>query len=337
MLVTNMLSQMRRPGVVLLTGALGFVGAHVVEAIQRDTEWTVIGMTHRPSPPAPSDGCRYVVADLTDPSQVRRVVEEAQPHYIIHLAAAIPPAPDDQLFRVNVGGAIALLEAAKAAAPSARVLVVGSDAQYGPQDPLQLPTTEDAPMRPVGPYGRSKVLQEQAALSYRRMADLGIVCVRPFNHIGPGQPDGFVVSSIARQIALAERGLASSTISVGRLDTSRDFTDVRDVARAYVSVMLLGEPGAVYNVGSGVARPIRDVAHALAGAARTSISFRSEPARIRQSDVVITQADSSRLQEVTGWTPGIAFEQTLEDMLRVWRDAVDASGESVASAIKPRA
>ena len=179
-------------------------------------------------------------------------------------------------------------------------------------------------MRPVGAYGRSKVLQEHVAFQYRQLTGLDVVCVRPFNHIGPGQSDRFVVSSLARQIARAEAGLASATIQLGRTDTARDFTDVRDVVQAYLGCLRDGEAGTVYNIGSGRSYSIAEIAERLAATAAVPVSFTSVAARARPGDILRTQCDASRVSRCIGWAPRISIEHTLRDTLDYWREQVNS-------------
>lgn len=315
------LPQTREAKVALVTGAAGFAGRHLVDALL-ETSWSIVGLTRRAPAGSQPEPCPFVVADLLEPAVLRPIVADVSPDYVFHLAAATPPASDEMTLAVNVGGTTALLDAIALERPGARVLVVGSDAQYGLPDRGDRPTPETAPMRPLGAYGRSKVLQESIALRYAAMTGLRVVCLRPFNLIGPGQSDRFVVGAIARQIALAEVGAASSTIEVGRLDVRRDFADVRDVVRAFVRAILLGPPGAVYNVGTGTSRSIREVAGMLASSAAIPVTLRTVPGRVRPVDVEVTQCDPSRLRAETGWAPTIPIEQTLADTLDHARAAV---------------
>lgn len=265
---------------------------------------------------------KVVRADVRSPADLLAVLVDAQPDYVFHLAAATPPARDEDYFSVNVGGTINLLEAVTATCPSARVLIVGSDAQYGRQHPRTLPTRESAPMRPVGAYGRSKVLAEAAALAHRRMTGARVICVRAFNHIGPGQSERFVVSSLARQVARAECNLGPSTVEMGCLESARDFTDVRDTVWAYILALLQGRPGGVYNIGTGTSRTMREITIWLAAAARRRVSFRSTPDRLRPDEVKETRCNASKLQHRTGWRPTIPFDQTLTETLEYWRRTV---------------
>jgi GDP-4-dehydro-6-deoxy-D-mannose reductase len=314
--------------IALVTGAAGFAGTALVREILRSTAWRVVGVVRRRR--TPSDHGRYteVLADVTDGAMLRRVISEIKPDYALHLAAATPPAADREYLVTNIHGVVALLEAVVAESRETRILIVGSDAQYGQLGNEYLPTPENAPMHPTGAYGRSKVLQEQIALTYQRMENLRVICVRPFNHIGPGQSARFFVGSVARQIARIEAGVDEGPVRLGDLTASRDFTDVRDVVRAYLLAAVLGEPGWCYNVGSGKARPLRTIAETLVSAARVPVDVVSEPSRARSTDVGVTQCDSSRLRESTGWAPAIPLEQTLMDILEYWR-AVEPCTSSV--------
>jgi GDP-4-dehydro-6-deoxy-D-mannose reductase len=315
------LAEIRAPRVALVTGATGFVGRHLVDALL-ETSWTVVGLARRDPAPPDTERCRFMVADVREPARIERVLVEAAPDYVFHLAAAMPPSPDSRILAVNLVGSTMLFELLAREAPGCRVLVVGSDAQYGPLEPQHRPTPETAPMRPVGTYGRSKVLQETVALRYADMAGLGVVCVRTFNVVGPGQSTQFVVGKMVHRIARAEAGQGPSTIETGRLDLARDFTDVRDVVRAFVQAVVGGLPGEAYNIGSGVATSISDVAATLASMATTAVAFRPVHRRFRALDVEMTQADASKLRAATGWAPTIPMEQSLADALQHARDAI---------------
>lgn len=316
------------PFPVLVTGAAGFAGRHLVNLLLQTTAWTVVGLT-RQTLTSDVDRLDWRQVDLRDQQQVAAVVEAVRPRLIFHLAAALPPAADSELLTTNSLAAAYLCEAAATLKPSPAILLVGSDAQYGPQS--SLPTAEDAPLRPLNVYGRSKVLQEAIGRRYAAMLGLRVVCVRPFNHIGPGQSDRFVVASLARQIALAEVGQGPAVIQLGRSDSGRDFTDVRDVVAAYLTCLLYGESGDVYNIGSGRIWRIGEVAALLAGLARVSITFATAAERVRDHEVMVTQCDASRLRRLTGWTPGIPMEQTLHDTLDDWRRRVSIPLDGISS------
>ena len=316
------------PKVVLVTGATGFVGRHLLQAL-RSTPWNVVGVARRGPTPADAERCRFVVADLREPARVERAIRESAPDYVLHLAAATPPSPDARILAVNVMASTMLLEAVARERPSARVLIVGCDAQYGPLGPANRPTRESAPMRPLATYGRSKIIQEAVALRYAAMAAMHVVCVRPFDIMGPGQSPRFVVGKIAHRIAQAEIGAGPTTIEVGRLDVARDFTDVRDVARAFLHAIVMGRNAEVYNIGTGVATSIEQVARTLASMATTPIAFRTVRHRFRAADIETTQCDASKLRAETGWAPAIPLEQSLADALQRARDIVSGRSPSL--------
>jgi GDP-4-dehydro-6-deoxy-D-mannose reductase len=213
-----------------------------------------------------------------------------------------------------------ILEGVVRVNPDCRVLVVGSSEEYGLIAPENLPVDEDTPLRPMNAYGLSKVAQDLLGLQYAHTHGLHVVRVRPFNHIGPRQRVGFVASDFASQIAAAELGQQRPTMSVGNLSARRDFSDVRDVIRAYVLLVTHGEPGQVYNVGSGQSHAIQEVLDTLLAMSHTTIEMQQDPERMRPSDVPEVVCNANRLREQTGWQAEIPFEQSLQDVLAYWRD-----------------
>jgi GDP-4-dehydro-6-deoxy-D-mannose reductase len=203
-----------------------------------------------------------------------------------------------------------------------RLLVVSSAEIYGPVHADQLPIREDAPLRPTNPYGVSKVAQDMLGLQYYLSHTLPIVRVRPFNHIGPGQSEGFVAVDFAIQIARIEHGLQAPVIRVGNLAAQRDFTDVRDVVRAYWLLMEKAVPGEVYNVASGQAYSIQYLLDVLLSYSTTPIEVQTDPARMLPIDVPVIRGDASRLRQATGWGVTIPFEQTLLDVLNDCRQRI---------------
>ncbi|MGD2206193.1 MAG: GDP-mannose 4,6-dehydratase, partial [Anaerolineae bacterium] len=185
--------------------------------------------------------------------------------------------------------------------------------------PEDLPIDEDTPLRPVNAYATSKVTQDMLGLQYHLTHKLHTIRVRSFNHIGPRQRVGFVASDFASQIAAVELGLQEPILDVGNLEARRDFSDVRDVVRAYVMLITHGEPGQVYNVGSGESHAIQELLDDLLMMSQTHITLRQDPARMRPSDVPEMICDATRLQACTGWQATIPFEQSLRDILEYWR------------------
>lgn len=314
---------------VLITGITGFVGSHLAEyCVKRGHE--VAGTMRWRSQQENLAGVRNEVrlyeADLRDGTAVRHVIVDFRPERIFHLAAqsfvhASWSAPAETL-STNVLCQVHLLEAIRDTKLDVRLQVAGSSEEYGEVHEDELPLKETNPLRPLSPYAVSKVAQDLLAYQYFKSYGLWIVRTRAFNHEGPRRGEVFVTSSFAKQIALAEAGKAPPVLDVGNLDARRDFTDVRDVVRAYWLALEKGSPGEVYNIGSGKAWRIADVAALLIGMAKIPIEIRQDPTKMRPSDVPILQADTSKFREATGWNPEIPFETTLRDTLEFWRERV---------------
>ena len=202
------------------------------------------------------------------------------------------------------------------------MVVVGSSEEYGLARAEDMPLDEDQPFRPTNPYAVSKIAQDMLGLQYHLSYGLNVVRVRPFNHIGPGQSDRFVVSSMARQIADAEAGRAEPVILVGNLRASRDFLDVRDVVAAYTAVARESLAGQVFNVASGIPRPVQSLLDRLLAMARIGIQVREDPSRLRPSDVPVVYGNAARLRLETGWAPVVSIDQSLADTLEDWRSRV---------------
>jgi GDP-4-dehydro-6-deoxy-D-mannose reductase len=285
-------------------------------------------------PPDLADVPRHP-GDITDAAAVERVLREAAPRWIFHLAAISHPGTCREnpsfAWEVNFFGTRNLYRSAARVVPEARVLFVGSAAEYGRPAPGDLPLTEDAPLRPDDVYAATKAAGDLLGADFARSRRLDVIRVRPFNHIGPGQGKGFVASDFASQIARIERGLQPPRIETGSLDAVRDFTDVRDVVRAYVLLMERGESGAVYNVCSGVSRSVRELLDGLlassvvkceivSSAAKTGTVPTTEGRAPLSSDVVVGSAEA--LRAATGWEPRIPWQQTLAELLDDWRNRV---------------
>jgi GDP-4-dehydro-6-deoxy-D-mannose reductase len=314
----------------LVTGASGFVGRHLLAYLLSETDWELYGNAHS-VPPDPSDllgvqprGVRWVACDLTDRQQTASMVGEVRPQFVFHLAAQsnVQEAfrnPEATLVN-NVVGQLNLLLALRTAAPDARILVVGSSEQYGLVRPEDIPVDEDTPFRPTNPYAVSKIAQDALAVQHFLSYGQQTIRVRPFNHIGPGQTELFVTAAFARQIARIEAGLQEPVIYVGNLEAARDFTDVRDMVRAYLLAITQGEPGEVYNIGSGRWHTMQWVLDTLLSMSKVVVQVKQDPARMRPSDIPILVCDPTRFQARTGWKPRIPIEQTLKDILDYWRE-----------------
>lgn len=308
---------------VLITGVTGFVGGHLADYLITHTSCEVWGSArHRDYAPLPS-GLQLVTGDLRDPDAVVALLRQAAPDIVFHLAAqaVVPLAWRDPwgTLETNIRGQLNLITALLELRMAARMIVIGSEQQYGAIQPDDLPIDEDTPQRPNTPYGVSKVAQEALALQYHRSHGVDVVAVRAFQHIGPGQSPEFASASFARQIAQVEAGQREPVIRVGNLAAQRDFSDVRDVVAAYWALAQQGQAGMVYNVGSGTLRSVQSVLDGLIRHSRVLVRVETDPARVRPVDIPASVCDNSRLRAATGWQPVVPFDQTLADILDYWR------------------
>jgi len=295
-------------GQVLVTGAQGFVGRHLLAQL--------------------GDRARPVEVDVTDAKAVAREVAAA-PRAVVHLAAlsSVGSSWEDagETWRVNVVGTVNVLEAARTQAPECRVLVASTGDVYGRAQ--RVPSSEDDPLQPLSPYAASKAAAEVACEQARRVG-VDVVVSRGFQQEGPGRDERFAVGSWAAQIARAEEA-GGGTVRVGDLSAKRDIVDVRDVCRAYELLLDPSVAAGTYNVARGRAVEMREVLELLVGLAEAPIEVEPDPARIRPADLPVVCGDASRLRDATGWEPMIPLEQTLADTLAAAREAV---AERMASA-----
>lgn len=306
---------------VLVTGIGGFVGSHLAKRLA-ERGMVVLGVGIEPPP---SETGRFLnanwTADILDRAPLERAIGEASPDAVVHLAAQssgeLSFRQPVETFRVNVLGTFTLLESVRTAAPGARVLVVGTGEVYGPQ-PAGSRAGEDLPLCPVSPYALSKAVADAAAESFTRRG-LDVVRARSFGHCGPGQSDRFVIPTLARQIAEVEGGRRAPVLRVGNLEVTRDLTDVRDVAEAYVALLERGRAGAAYNVCRGEAVRLADVARWLARRARVSVRVEVDAARVRPADIPHLVGDPSVIEREVGWKAAISLDRTLEEVLDEWR------------------
>ena len=271
----------------------------------------------------------FVEADLEHAASVDAALEAVAPDAIVHLAAQSSPhhswVDPQRTLATNVLGLLHLLEAARRRGLRPRVLVVGSAEEYGLCRPEDLPLREDASLRPLSPYAVSKVAQSFLALQYTLSGRVETVRTRTFNHTGPGRGEAFAESSFARQLAEIEAGRRPPVIDVGNLEAVRDFSDVRDVVRAYWLLLEKGRAGEVYNVCSGQGVRLRDMLDRLITLSGLDVEVRLDPARLRPSDIPEMVGDPGRLLAETGWQRAYALERTLSDLLEHWRREVRAA------------
>ncbi len=312
---------------VLITGIAGFAGSHLAElALEEGAE--VMG-TVLPGAPVANlaairSSVRTVPCDLTEPGAAARVLAETRPDRVFHLAGASVVgtswAQRANVLRQNLEGTFQLFEGLRAT--PAPCLLVSSAELYGAVPEAAQPITESQVVTPLSPYALSKACQELYAGYYVRAEGLAIAIVRAFNHVGPRQGPGFVWSDIARQVAAIEKGLAPPVLDVGTLTTRRDFTDVRDMVRAYWLSLERAAPGEVYNAASGRAVAIREVVDGFLALAGRPIEVRVAHDRVRPIDLPLLLGDAGRLRALTGWKPEIPLEQSLADVLADWRSRV---------------
>lgn len=311
---------------VLITGSSGFVGRHLIRHLQQATTWKLYGLSRHPST---AEHIEFIHADLLDLATVKKAVGTIRPDIIFHLAgqASVADSFHDPAATLqnNIFGQLHLLEAVRSTRLDPLIVVVGSNEVYGMIHPEDLPIDEETPLRPANPYAVSKAAQDMLALQYHLSYSLRIVRMRPFNHIGPGQDERFVVPGLARQIALIEAGMQEPVLRVGNLEARRDFTDVRDIVRAYHLAALHGVPGEVYNLGSGQPLAIRQLLEIMLEQSSVQIEIVVDPERVRPVDVPLVVCDASRFRHHTGWQPEIPIRQTLADVLAEWRRSVARS------------
>ena len=313
----------------LVTGASGFVGRYLVEALRaQGTATLACG--------GPHDGdSEFFPLDLADADSIRAAFDAAEPTAVFHLAAQtfVPDSFASPLatYRTNAIGTALLAQAArdyaKAGAPMPRIVFASSAEVYGIRDPGDFPLRETLDLRPANPYAASKAAAEAILLAESRALGLDAVVARAFNHIGPGQNERFVVASFARQLASIATG-ASPLLMVGNLDAARDFLDVRDVVGAYLALARDGATGEIYNVCSGAAVTVRDVLRELIATARVPVEVREETARLRPLDVPAFVGTAEKLRARTGWQPAIPLARSLRE---IYQAALAAAGNTAPS------
>ena len=311
--------------ITLVTGIDGFAGSHLSDLLTRRRH-TVHGTTRRVSPDPHAELSASVTThqvDLLHQDQVERLVQAVQPRWVFHLAALSSPAAswDDPggTIATNAGMQANLLGALLSLRPMPRVLVVGSGDEYGRPQGRARRLSEEAPLRPITPYGVSKVTQDLMALQYFLSRELPAVRVRPFNHAGPRQSSDFALASFAQQIARIELDKQPPTLKVGNLEARRDFTDVRDIARAYLLAVEKGKPGEVYNIGSGSAPRLRELLAILLKMTRAKVALEVDATRKRTAEADVYVCNARRFQRLSGWRPRISLERMLRDTLEYWR------------------
>lgn len=309
----------------LIIGGAGFVGAYLIEHLKDDLGHEV-AVTKMETETIPAEGVEVYDLNILAKEDIVRLFRQVHPDYIFHLAAQSSVAvswKNPQLtIDVNIKGSVNVLEALRELNHKPRVLLIGSGEEYGHIRPGETPIREDNNTRPGNIYAATKACQNMFGKIYADAYGLDVMMVRAFNHIGPNQAPLFVVADFCKQVAEIEAGKREQVIKVGNLSAKRDFTDVRDVVRAYGLLIEKGKSGETYNVGSGHAIAIEDLLQIILKNSKAQIKVEVDPEKLRPVDVPIIEADITKLAEETGWQPEIPLEQTIRETLDHWRGYV---------------
>ena len=308
----------------LVIGAAGFVGSYLIDEMHScgmDTYATKLSHER-----LEHEYAKVYDLDILDKEAIVTLLLEIRPDYIFHLAAqssvGLSWKNPGLTVDVNIKGSINVMDAVRELYYKPRVLLIGSGEEYGHIRPGETPIREDNLLRPGNIYAATKACQNMIGSIYAQAYDMQLMMVRSFNHIGPGQAPMFVVSDFCKQVAEIEKGLREPVMYVGNLAAKRDFTDVRDVVKAYVRLIQQGESGETYNMGSGHAVEIRKILDMIISMSEKEIRVEIDPNKIRPVDVPIIEADITKLNELTGWRPQITLEQTIRETLDYWRERV---------------
>ncbi len=314
---------------ILITGITGMAGSHLAEHLLSENGHEIFGTCRWRSKKDNiydfHDKINLCECELKDPHAVNRLIQDVRPDQIYHFAAQSSVSsswnsPQDTIVN-NVTSQLNLFEAVRLLKlKDIRILISGSSEEYGLVYENELPVNENNQLRPMSPYGVSKVTQTAMAFQYFKNYGMHIVRTRSFNHTGPRRNETFVTSNFAKQIVEIELGRKEPVIHVGNLSAIRDFSDIRDIVNAYVIALDHGTPGEMYNIGSDVSHSIGDVLDMLLSLSDVEIDIKEDPSRIRPLDVPELRCDSSKFRNKTGWKPEIEFRTTLSDLLRFWRE-----------------
>ncbi|MCU1719255.1 GDP-mannose 4,6-dehydratase [Pseudomonas sp. 5P_3.1_Bac2] len=292
---------------LLVTGLNGFVGQHFQLSLDNHPDWQLLESSS---------------FDLCQPKSLEALLAPTCPDAVVHLAGQtfVPEAFRNpaQTLQVNLIGTLNLLQALKARGFTGTFIYVSSGDVYGQVDESAMPISETQPARPRNPYAVSKIAAEMLCQQWSYVEPWRIVIARPFNHIGTGQSENFVISSIAKQLACISKGKHPPQIEVGDIDVSRDFLDVRDVISAYMCLLDKGVNGEVYNICSGQQQSIRDLIDAMIEYSGIQVSFRQDPSRMRKSEQRVVAGNPNKIKLVTGWQPSVALQQTMQAMFQEW-------------------
>ena len=319
---------------VLVTGGTGFVGQHLLRLLAGRGQTIFATYLVAPGGELPAQ-VELLACDMRERNQVMEVLRHSQPQHVYHLAGLSSVtksfAEARHVWSTNLWGAMNLLDAVRDVVPKARVLLVGSGQCYGKVPSRRLPVSEDEPLSPDSPYAASKAAADLMGFQYFRSWNLHVIRARPFNHTGPGQPPQFVCSDLARQVAEIDAALRPPLLQVGNTRAQRDFSDVRDVVRAYELILERGEPGAAYNICSGHSVSIAQILRHLRKFSRRPFRVEVQQKRLRSGEASRLYGSNRKLRRDTGWKPEYSLAQTLQDVYTHWKTALATRSAHVAS------
>lgn len=307
----------------LIIGAAGFVGNYLIDHLQEECKWSV-SVTKMEQESIGKKDIDIYNLNILNKDEITELLSKIKPDHIFHLAAqssvALSWKNPELTIDVNVKGSINVLDAVRQSNYNPRILLIGSGEEYGHIKPEETPVREENITRPGNIYAATKVAQNMIGKIYADAYAMDIVMVRAFNHIGPNQVPIFVVADFCKQVAEIEKGLREPVIKVGNLSAKRDFTDVRDVVKAYSLLAEKGLRGETYNVGSGKAIAIEEILQMILGMSEKEIKVEVDNNKLRPVDIAIIEANIAKLQEATGWKKEIELEKTIYDTLEYWRN-----------------
>lgn len=309
----------------LIIGGGGFVGPYLVEHLAKDLGCEVT-VTKTEREVLTFSDATIENLDILDVEQIVSLLQKIRPDYIFHLAAqssvSVSWKNPGLTIDVNIKGSVNVLDAVRKLDYKPRVLLIGSGEEYGHIREGECPIVEDNALRPGNIYAATKSCQNMIGRIYSEAYDMDVMMVRAFNHIGPNQTPLFVVADFCKQVAEIEKGLREPVMYVGNLSAKRDFTDVRDVVKAYGLLVQKGQKGETYNVGRGNAISIRELLDKILALSTKSIEVKVDTEKLRPVDVPIIEPDVTKINEATGWMPEISLDTTLKETLEYWRKQV---------------
>ncbi len=308
----------------LITGAAGFVGKHLIRLLQSEGQQNIVALAlnEQEADLLREYNIDVFIGDILCIDDLKSVISRVKPEQIFHMAAQssveLSWVDPMKTADINIKGTINLLECVRALSLKTRIMLIGSGDEYGTVSAQDMPINENTRLAPTNIYAVTKVCQNMLGNVYANAYHMDLVMTRAFNHIGPGQSSKFVVSDFCKQLVEIEKGLAEPVIRVGNTAVKRDFTDVRDVVKAYYFIMNRGVTGETYNIASGQPVSIQDILDIIISQSKVKILVELDKKRFRPTDTAVVDTDSSKLRKLTGWKNEISLEQSIKDTISYW-------------------